>query len=100
MSALLRTVVPLIQTRWRQGRRLFDARLLNERRLIIVAVVAFIWFLLDSALVTPSFQQFNQAAKRDKATSMARDALVAETQRRKQDMALQEAEALREITRI
>ncbi|MBI2749358.1 MAG: hypothetical protein HYX43_08505 [Burkholderiales bacterium] len=100
MSALLRTVVPLIQTRWRQGRRLFDARMLNERRLIIVAVVAFVWFLLDSALVTPSFQQFTQASKRNKAAVMARDALVAETQRRKQDMALKETEALQEISRI
>jgi MSHA biogenesis protein MshJ len=100
MSPLLRVWWPLIQTRWRQGRRLFDARLLNERRLIIVAVVAFVWFILDSTLVTPSFQQFSMAAKRNKAAFMARDALVAENQRRKQDMALKEAEAFQEIKQI
>jgi MSHA biogenesis protein MshJ len=96
----LRTLLPLIQTRWRQGRRMFDSRLLNERRLIIVAVVAFAWFMLDSALVTPAFQKFNAASKRSKAAVMARDALVSETQRRNQDMALKEAEAMQEVTRI
>lgn len=100
MSTLIRTVVPLIQTRWRQGRRLFDARLLNERRLIIVAVVALIWFLLDSALVTPAFHQFSEATKRNKAANADRDALVLENQRRKQDMALKEVEAKQEITHI
>lgn len=99
-STLLRSWLPLIMTRWRQGRRMFDARLANERRLIIVALVAFVWFLLDSALVTPSFQQFNQAAKRNKAAFMARDALIAEVQKRKQDMTLKEAEALQEIKQI
>ncbi len=100
MSTLIRTVVPLIQTRWRQGRRLFDARLLNERRLIIVAAVALIWFLLDSVLMTPSFNQFSAATKRNKAANMDRDALVLETQRRKQDMALKEVEAKQEIMSI
>lgn len=100
MSSLARSLVPLVQTRWRQGRRMFDSRLLNERRLIIVALVAFIYFLLDSMLVTPSMQEFGQASKRNKMANMARDALVAETQRRKQDMALQEAEAKQEIMRI
>ncbi len=100
MTAVLRSVLPLIQTRWRQGRRLFDARLLNERRLIIVAVVALIWFVLDTALVTPAFHQFSEATKRNKTAKIDRDALVLETERRKQDMALKEVEAKQEITRI
>lgn len=100
MSALIRSLAPLIQTRWRQGRRLFDARLLNERRLIIVAVVALIWFVLDTVLVTPSFHQFAEASKRNKTAKVDRDALVLEAQRRKQDMALKEVEAAQEITRI
>lgn len=100
MTAVFRSMVPLIQTRWRQARRLFDARLLNERRLIIVAVVALIWFLLDSVLMTPSFNQFSAATKRNKAANMDRDALVLETQRRKQDMALKEVEAKQEIASI
>ena len=99
-STLLRSWLPMLMTRWRQGRRMFDARMLNERRLIVVALVAFVWFLLDSALVTPSFQQFNQASKRNKAAFMARDALIAEVQKRKQDMTLKEAEALLEIKQI
>ena len=100
MSQSLRAMLPLAQTRWRQGRRMFDSRMLNERRLIIVAVVAFAWFMLDSAMVTPAFQKFNAAAKRSKAAVMARDALVTETQRRNQDMALKEAEAMQEVSRI
>ena len=100
MSSLARSLIPLLQTRWRQGRRMFDSRLLNERRLIIVAAVAFVYFVLDSVLITPSMQEFTQASKRNKAAFAARDALVAEAQRRKQDMALQEAEARQEITRI
>lgn len=100
MTAVFRSVVPLLQTRWRQGRRMFDARLLNERRLIIVAVVALIWFLLDTALVTPAFHQFSEATKRNKTAKIDRDALVLESERRKQDMALKEIEAKQEITRI
>lgn len=100
MTAVFRSVLPLVQTRWRQGRRLFDARLLNERRLIIVAVVALIWFVLDTALVTPAFHQFSEATKRNKTAKIDRDALVLETERRKQDMALKEVEAKQEITRI
>lgn len=100
MTAVFRSVLPLVQTRWRQGRRMFDARLLNERRLIIVAVVALIWFVLDTALVTPAFHQFSEATKRNKTAKIDRDALVLETERRKQDMALKEVEAKQEITRI
>ena len=75
MTSSLQTLVPLLQTRWRQGRRMFDSRLLNERRLIIVALVALSWFLFDSTLVTPSFKQFHAAVERNKAAKLARDTL-------------------------
>jgi MSHA biogenesis protein MshJ len=100
MSASIQTLLPLLQTRWRQGRRMFDSRMLNERRLIIVAVAALSWFVLDSTLVTPSFKQFNEAALRNKAAKMARDTLQEEVEKHKRDRAIKEAEALQEIKRI
>jgi MSHA biogenesis protein MshJ len=99
-SASLRASLPLFMTRWRQGRRMFDARLLNERRLLILAVISAMCFLLDSTLLTPSFQQFNLSSKRSNAAFIARDALVAENQKRKQDMSIKEVEALQEIKQI
>ncbi|MFT3858369.1 MAG: hypothetical protein QM742_13015 [Aquabacterium sp.] len=100
MSSPLATWGPLVMTRWRQARRKFDARLLNERRLIICAALALIGFMLDSALITPSFKTFSMAGKRSKSALVARDALQDTLKRRQQDMALQEAEARREIQQI
>lgn len=100
MSSSLQTLVPLLQTRWRQGRRMFDGRQLNERRLIIVALVALCWFVLDATLVTPSFKQFQEASSRYKAAKMARDALLDEVEKHKRDRTIKEVEALQEIKRI
>lgn len=96
-STLIRTWLPLIMTRWRQGRRMFDSRLLNERRLIICAVLAGVWFVLDATLLTPSYARFADASKRNKAAIVARDALQSEINRRKQDLMVQEAAARQEI---
>ena len=38
MISGLRTALPLVMMRWRQGRRMFDSRLLNERRLLVCAL--------------------------------------------------------------
>jgi len=74
-NTTIQTLIPLLMTRWRQGRRMFDSRLLNERRLIIAAVAGLAWFVLDSTLVTPSFKQFHIAVDRYKAANVAREAL-------------------------
>lgn len=100
MSALIHTWLPLVMTRWRQARRMFDSRLLNERRLIIVAAVALAWFVLDTALVTPSYKAFHAAVQRGKTTSEARDTLKDQITRVKTDMGLKEAEARQEVKRI
>lgn len=50
--------------RWRQARRAFDARALAERRLIVIAVVALIWFAMDSLFLTPKFKGFKAASAR------------------------------------
>lgn len=42
--------------RWRRARRSFDARALNERRLLIVAVAAGLWFMMDTLWVTPGYK--------------------------------------------
>lgn len=100
MSASIQTLVPLLQTRWRRGRRMFDSRLLNERRLIIVAAVALCWFVMDATLVTPSFKQFHAAAERNKATKLARDMLQDEVEKHKRERLIKEADAQQEIKRI
>lgn len=100
MTSPLAAWGPLVMTRWRQARRKFDARLLNERRLMICAALALVGFMLDAALITPSFKSFNQAGTRSKSALSARNSLQDMLQRRQQDMALQEAEARREILQI
>jgi len=96
-NTTIQTLIALLMTRWRQGRRLFDSRLLNERRLIIVAVAGFVWFVVDSTLVTPSFKQFHIAVERYKAANLARDALQGEVERHQRDRLLKEAEAHKEV---
>jgi MSHA biogenesis protein MshJ len=100
MSSSLQTLVPLLQTRWRQGRRIFDSRQLNERRLIIVAVVALSWFVLDATLVTPSIKQFHMASARYKAAKLARDTLQGEVEKHKSERAIKEVEAQQETKQI
>lgn len=97
MTSTLNQWLPLIQTRWRQARRMFDARLLNERRLIIVAVTALLWFVLDTVLVTPSFKAFHEASARVKDATATRDDLQSEQMRRESDMSLKEHEARKEV---
>ena len=99
-SSAIHTWLPLIMTRWRQTRRKFDARLPNERKLLIVAGVAGVWFALDATLITPSFKKFSAANSRSKSAIETRDTLQETLRRRQQDMALQEIEARREIQRI
>jgi len=100
MSSSFQTLLPLMQTRWRQGRRMFDSRTLNERRLIIVALAALSWFLLDATLVTPSFKKFHVASERYKDAKLARDALQDEVERHKRERAIKEIEAQQETKRI
>ena len=100
MMGSLQSQVSLAKARWRRGRRLFDSRLLNERRLLIVAAAAFCWFVLDSLLVTPSYASFHAVDLRNKASSMALDAMRAEMERTKHDLALKESEAVLELARV
>lgn len=80
MSSNWKTWWPQVLMRWRQGRRLFDARQPNERRLIIVAVLAGIWLIFDTFWLTPSFKQMQEARKREQTAQAAVQALQAEQQ--------------------
>jgi MSHA biogenesis protein MshJ len=99
-SLSVNTVWPMLQMRWRRGRRIFDSRLLNERRLIICALVAGVWFVLDSSLLTPSFKRFKEASTRSQAAMQARDVLQGEIDRRHHDLKMQEDDARKEVTRL
>lgn len=90
--------LPLVQARWRQARRQFDARLLNERRLIIVALGALVWFACDTFLITPGFAKLKAAKTREQTATVARDAMQAEINRKRVEMATRLVEAQREQT--
>lgn len=83
LDAWLSQVMP----RWRQLRRQFDARLPNERRLIIVAVVALIGYLCDLMLITPGFEKLKLARQREQTAAMARDAMQTELNRKRVELA-------------
>ena len=78
---------PQALLRWRQLRRQFDARLLNERRLIIVALVALVAYLCDLVLITPGFAALKSARQREQTAATARDAMQAELNRKRVELA-------------
>lgn len=78
---------PQALLRWRQLRRQFDARLPNERRLLIVAAVALIAYLCDLVLITPAFEALKAARQREQVASMSRDAMQAELNRKRVELA-------------
>jgi MSHA biogenesis protein MshJ len=81
------TVAPQLLPRWRQLRREFDARLPNERRLIIVAVIAMIGYLCDLLLITPGFNALKAANQREQVATTARDAIQTEINRKRVELA-------------
>lgn len=91
---------PLVQTKVRQGRRLFDARLLNERRLIIVAVLALIWMIFDAVWLTPGFKALQDVRKREQAARASMETTQAEMQRRVLDNLNQQRQAEQEIRQV
>lgn len=78
---------PQALLRWRQLRRQFDARLPNERRLIIAALIALIAYLCDLVLITPGFDALKAARQREQVASMARDAMQTELNRKRVELA-------------
>ena len=78
---------PQVLLRWRQVRRQFDARLLNERRLLIAALIALITYLCDLTLITPASEALKAARQREQNASMARDAMQAELNRKRVELA-------------
>lgn len=78
---------PQALLRWRQVRRQFDARLPNERRLIIAALIALIAYLCDLTLITPAFDSLKAARKREQVATMTRDAMQAELNRKRVELA-------------
>lgn len=91
---------PLLQSKLRQGRRMFDKRLLNERRLIIVAVLALIWMVFDAVWLTPGFKQLQDGRKRAQAELAAVESLQTEVQRLTLDHISQQRQAELEIRQI
>ncbi len=97
MNARLQQLIPLLQTRWQRGRRAFDARLMNERRLMIVAVVCVLWLIMDTLWMTPAYEALNAANKRRQTTESARDALKVLAGRHAAEIEAQQREAKAEL---
>jgi MSHA biogenesis protein MshJ len=83
--------------RWRRARRSFDARVLNERRLLIIAVVAGVWFVLDNAWVTPGYKQLAASMARKNQAEQAVLALQARQRQQLEDMARAQAAVKSEL---
>lgn len=83
--------------RWRRGRRAFDARALNERRLLILAVAAGLWFVVDTLWVTPGYKQLSAAMARQKQTQTAVLALQEKQRLQLQEMARAQASVKLEL---
>lgn len=90
----------VLKMKWRQGRRLFDARLLNERRLIIAAVLAGIWMVFDALWLTPGFKALQDVRKREHVARAAVESLQNEMQRQVMDNLSQQRQAEQEIPQV
>lgn len=97
MNITLPPWVPVLQTRWQRARRAFDARLMNERRLIIIALVCVIWLMMDTIWVTPSYERLGAALKRQHTTETSRDTLKMQVGRRSAEIEAQQREARSEL---
>jgi len=89
------------RTRWRRVRRKFDARMMTERRILIVAAVCISWFALDAMWVTPAYQRLKasmqaHAQLKDKqAQSQIQQDTLMDTLRAQKQRALAELDNLR-----
>lgn len=100
MISAAKNLWPLLQSKLRHARRVFDARLPNERRLIIIAVLALIWLIFDSIWLTPGFKQLQDARKQTQVEVAALQTMEAELQRRTLDHIQQQRQAEQEIRQI
>lgn len=101
MSASLSLQWMEIRTRWRRARRKFDARMMTERRILIVAAVCISWFALDAVWVTPAYQHLkrslqahSQVKAKQTQAKVQQDTLM-DTLRAQKAKALAELEGLR-----
>jgi len=92
----LKPLLQRVRPRWRQLSRQFDARLLNERRLLIIAALAAVWFVCDGLLITPALTQIKSASQRDRNATAATQAMQTELNRKRVEMANQMLAAQRE----
>ncbi len=101
MSANLSLQWMELRTRWRRARRKFDARMMTERRILIVAAVCISWFALDAMWVTPAYQRLKlsmqaHAQLQDKqAQNQAQQDTLMDTLRAQKERALAELDSLR-----
>jgi MSHA biogenesis protein MshJ len=99
MKTRLKHWLPVLQTRWQRGRRAFDARLLTERRLIVVAVVCVVWLFMDNLLITPSYGRLNAALKDKRATEATYATLKGLADQHEADIQAKQLEAKQELER-
>jgi MSHA biogenesis protein MshJ len=89
-----------LTTRWRRIRRKFDARLMTERRILIVAAVCLVWFLLDTVWVTPSYQRLKKTMQTQSAMQSKQTAVASQTATLMDTLRAQKEQAVAELTHI
>lgn len=95
-ASVLKPMLQRVRPRWRQVRRQFDSRLPNERKLLIIAGLALVWFVSDALLITPALTQIKAASKREAVAAAATAAMQGELNRKRVEMANQMLAAQRE----
>ncbi|RRS03083.1 hypothetical protein EIP75_17325 [Aquabacterium soli] len=83
--------------RWRRARRAFDTRALNERRLVIIAVLAGLWFVMDSVWITSGFKQLSAVIARKNQAQQALQALQDKQRLQLDEMARAQASVASEL---
>lgn len=76
-----------LTARWRKLRRAHDSRSPSERRLLVLAVVAVLWLVMDTAWVTPSYARFNDIRTRLRSAQADQQARQEAQQRQAADLA-------------
>lgn len=85
---------------WRRVRRKFDARLMTERRLIILAAVCVTWLIIDSIWVTPSYQRLKKKLELQKVTHSQQAAANEQSKTLMQTLHEQQLRAIAELNEI
>ncbi len=90
----------VLSMNWRRVRRKFDARMLTERRLIILAAVCVTWLIMDAIWVTPAYQRLKKNLELQKVTHAQQAMATEQSKTLMQTLREQQLKAIAELNEI